>query len=74
MTAAADRLACCRWKLAELPAVNDFILLLRDKVLDGLVQFADPLLAAITLCSKVRRKLQLSGAVRGSDNSLRCTP
>ncbi|TYZ57300.1 hypothetical protein PybrP1_008014 [[Pythium] brassicae (nom. inval.)] len=40
------------WKLSELSAVNDFVLLLRDKVLDGLEQFLGPLLAAVALCSK----------------------
>lgn len=42
-----------RWKLADLPTVNDFLLLLRDKVDDGADQFAAPLLAAISNCAKV---------------------
>jgi hypothetical protein len=45
-----------RWKLAELPTVNEFLALLRDKLADGADQFSAPLLAAITLCSKVQRQ------------------
>lgn len=46
--------ALASWKLAELPIVSDFIVLLRDKVSDGLTQFTDSLLAAIARCAKVR--------------------
>ncbi|KAF1320351.1 hypothetical protein FI667_g12449, partial [Globisporangium splendens] len=40
------------WKLAELLFVSDFILLLRDKVLDGEHQFIASLTTAVMVCSK----------------------
>ncbi|TMW68328.1 hypothetical protein Poli38472_005796 [Pythium oligandrum] len=40
------------WKLAELPLVNDLLVLLRDKVLDGVEAFDEQLLAALELCSR----------------------
>lgn len=58
------------WKLSELPAVSDFVLLLRDKVLDGRERFLDPLLAAVTLCSKVRRSLAFVSGHNGDANLL----
>lgn len=44
----------CRWKLAELPIVNAFLILLRGKLIDGVEEFKKPLLTAVDLCCSVR--------------------
>ncbi|KAF1793220.1 Armadillo-type fold [Phytophthora cactorum] len=43
------------WKVAELSLVSDLLLLLRNKVLDGVPQFAEQLVLAITRCCKVMK-------------------
>jgi hypothetical protein len=42
-----------RWKLAEIPLVNEFILCLRDKVVSGDTTYQEYLISAIQLCGKV---------------------
>lgn len=37
-----------------MPIVSDFLQLLREKVLDGHAQFTASLIAAVTMCCKVR--------------------
>ncbi|KAF4028751.1 hypothetical protein GN244_ATG19550 [Phytophthora infestans] len=46
------------WKVAELPLVSDLLLLLRDKVVDGVPQFAEQLVLAIMRCGRpfIRQK------------------
>ncbi|ETL32324.1 hypothetical protein L916_15082 [Phytophthora nicotianae] len=46
------------WKVAELSLVSDLLQLLREKVLDGVPQFAEQLILAITRCCKpfIRQK------------------
>ncbi|KAI9994838.1 hypothetical protein PInf_011676 [Phytophthora infestans] len=46
------------WKVAELPLVSDLLQLLRDKVVDGVPQFAEQLVLAITRCGRpfIRQK------------------
>lgn len=42
-----------RWKLAELPIVNEFLILLRGKIIDEVEDFKKPLLTAVELCCSV---------------------